>query len=133
MLQMALYLRFVIRLRRLFGIAIVDLSISQKNKFSRDVFTAYENEYTIFCPMAGCFELFGLDFIVDSELNVCLLEINPGPDFKQTGLRLKRVISLLFKETLHLVIGKNFQADHMTMVYSKEWSIAAHKGKMKLT
>ena len=83
--------------------------------------------------MAGCFELFGLDFIVDSELNVCLLEINPGPDFKQTGLRLKRVISLLFKETLHLVIGKNFQADHMTMVYSKEWSVAAHKGKMKLT
>lgn len=69
-----------------------------------DLFAAYENEYTIFAPMSNCFELYGLDFLVDETLGVHLLEVNPGPDFKQTGDRLKTVIAELMEQTCALVI-----------------------------
>ncbi len=52
---------------------------------TKDLFSAFENEYSIFCPMSNCYELYGLDFMVDNNLEVSLLEVNPGPDFKQTG------------------------------------------------
>eukprot|EP01034_Spumella_vulgaris_P045608 gene45608-56821_t len=40
--------------------------------------------------MANCYELYGLDFMVDNNMAVSLLEVNPGPDFKQTGDRLRK-------------------------------------------
>ena len=42
------------------------------------LFSAYENEYTIFAPLSNCFELYGLDVMVDQELGVHFLEANPG-------------------------------------------------------
>ena len=99
----------------------------------RDVFRAYENEYTIFCPMSNCFELFGLDFLVDEDFRVYLLEVNPGPDFKQTGARLKHVIGRLFEQCLELVLNATDESADMTRVYANEWSIAAHKGGMRMT
>ncbi len=69
-----------------------------------ELFAAYENEYSIFCPMGNCFELYGLDFMVDSAFNVSLLEVNPGPDFKQTGQRLHCVIANLWEQVFRLVV-----------------------------
>ena len=63
------------------------------HRITTELFAAFENEYTVFSPMTNCFELFGLDFMVDEELNVSLLEVNPGPDFQQTGDRLRNVIA----------------------------------------
>ena len=40
----------------------------------------------MFSPLPGCFEHFGLDFLVDEDFHVWFLEANPGPDFKQVGL-----------------------------------------------
>jgi tubulin--tyrosine ligase len=120
-----------------------------------DVYGAYENEYSIFCPMSNCFEVYGLDFMVDEDLQVHFLEVNPGPDFKQTGNRLQGLISQLWEQISTIVVDSGLihpsvtsgekshaevdaelgpqwaqNAKDFTLVYSKEWSAAKHKGGM---
>lgn len=124
--------------------------LSQVHAITAALFAAYENEYSIFCPMAQCFEVFGLDFIVDQQLDVHFLEINPGPDFKQTGQRLHGVIVQLWEQVLRVVVdgggGDGDAVQHrpaagavagseqlLTMVYSKEWSAAKHQGGFQFT
>lgn len=113
---------------------------------TRDLFTAFENEYTVFAPMSNCFEVYGLDFMVNNDCSVHLLEVNPGPDFKQTGGRLRKVIVDLWEQTCSLIVDakaygntsdntsdseslKLFAPD-FSRVYSKEWSASQHKGGM---
>lgn len=97
----------------------------------KDLFSAFENEYTIFSPMSNCFELFGLDFLVDGDFNVTLLEVNPGPDFKQTGNRLRKVIVELWEQTISLVIDKSNESKDFTLVYDNELSVSSIKGGLK--
>ena len=89
-----------------------------------ELFTAFENEYSVFCPMSNCFEIFGLDFVVDNDLGVSLLEVNPGPDFKQTGGKLSLVIENLWKGTLGLFLKEESEQQDFTLVYDKEWSVS---------
>lgn len=49
-----------------------------------------------FQPMANAVELYGVDFLVNDDYSVNLLEVNSYPDFKQTGDSLKFIISDLF-------------------------------------
>jgi tubulin--tyrosine ligase len=44
-----------------------------------ELFTAYETEFGVFSPVEDCFEHFGLDFVIDTNWQVYLLEVNPGP------------------------------------------------------
>ena len=67
-----------------------------------ELFRVYESEFGVFSPIEGCFEHFGLDFLVDDSWNVYLLEVNPGPDFKQTGHRLSRVVRDLMSSTIEV-------------------------------
>lgn len=134
------------------ALTAVDNLRSQIHDITAELFAAYENEYSVFCPMQNCFELYGLDFLVDEDMNVSLLEVNPGPDFKQTGDRLHTVIEDLWEQVFRLVIDmnllsgeddcssnrdlqqwiKNFAPD-FTMVYSKQWSVASMKGGFSMT
>lgn len=50
-----------------------------------------------FQPMDNAVEIFGLDFLVNRDLGVTLLEVNSYPDFKQTGDDLKELIFTLFR------------------------------------
>lgn len=50
-----------------------------------------------FQPMENAVEIFGLDFLVNRDLGVTLLEVNSYPDFKQTGDELKELIFTLFR------------------------------------
>jgi hypothetical protein len=131
----------------------------QIREIVHDLFTAYENEYSVFCPMNNCFELYGLDFLVDEDLQVHFLEVNPGPDFKQTGDRLRTVIVQLWEQVFRIVVDGNMlsndveidgetmthvefdekygsywksMASDFSLVYSKEWSVSQLKGGMKL-
>lgn len=79
----------------------------QINDITAELFRAYENEYTVFAPLSNCFEWYGLDFLVDQDMNAIFLEVNPGPDFKQTGDRLKTVIQDLFEQTCELILDRN--------------------------
>ena len=55
--------------------------------------------------MDGCFEYYGIDFLVDENFDVSLLEVNPSPDFKQTGERLEWLIGGLIEESIDMGIG----------------------------
>lgn len=50
-----------------------------------------------FQTLPNAFEIFGVDFLVDADMNVFLLEVNSYPDFKQTGEELSQVIDGLFE------------------------------------
>ena len=128
-------------------------SIREKiNCVTHDLFSCFDNEYTIFAPMSNCFEVYGLDFMVDESFEVYLLEVNPGPDFKQTGGRLQEVIVQLWEQISGLIfdspeilvthkgldessirvpVGDQIPKD-MTLVYTKEWSASKMQGGMKL-
>eukprot|EP01041_Mallomonas_annulata_P002181 gene2181-4242_t len=123
---------------------------NQIYEITKELFTSFENEYTIFSPMSNCFELYGVDFLVDRSLRVHLLEVNPGPDFKQTGQRLRDVICGLMQQTCELVLGCDLLLgggggggsrtsdsldDNMSnfiKVYDKQWSAANMKGGMTM-
>ena len=58
---------------------IVNKIRSEIHVVTEELFTSFENEYTIFAPMSNCFEIYGLDFMIDNNLQLYLLEVNPGP------------------------------------------------------
>lgn len=51
-----------------------------------------------FQPLQNAVEIFGVDFLVNDDYSVQLLEVNSYPDFKQTGGELKGLIDQLFAE-----------------------------------
>lgn len=82
-----------------------------------EVFEAAAREQMIhFQTLPNAFEIFGVDFLVDRELNVWLLELNAFPDFKQTGDNLQDVVvGGLFEETARVAIAPFFdqQSGHL--------------------
>ncbi|KAF2761418.1 TTL-domain-containing protein [Pseudovirgaria hyperparasitica] len=61
-----------------------------------------------FQPIPNAFEMFGLDFMVDEDLNTWLLEVNAFPDFKQTGDDLKGIVEGFFEDVVDLAIKPFF-------------------------
>jgi tubulin---tyrosine ligase len=78
--------------------------VDQMRAITGELFRAYDNEFGVFAPIEGCFEHYGLDFLVDNEWHVYLLEVNPGPDFKQTGNKLESVIANLMGSTIDVAL-----------------------------
>ncbi|KAL1989411.1 hypothetical protein VTN96DRAFT_173 [Rasamsonia emersonii] len=63
-----------------------------------------------FQTIPNAFELFGLDFLVDSAGTVWLLEVNAFPDFGQTGEELKRVVvGRLFEAVMEVAVKPFFK------------------------
>lgn len=70
-----------------------------------DLFKAAVNvDRMNFQPLPNAFELYGLDFLVSSDINetsgVTLLEVNAYPDFRQTGSDLKGLIDEFFDQIM---------------------------------
>jgi tubulin---tyrosine ligase len=67
----------------------VSYRMQQSNQQMIDVtgelFRSYCHELNVLTPIEGCFEHYGIGFIIDDQWNLYLLEVNPGPDFNQTG------------------------------------------------
>lgn len=131
--------------------------VQQMKSIVHDLFQTYENEYSIFTPMTNCFEVFGLDFMIDEDFQVFFLECNPGPDFQQTGQRLSTIIEHLFESIFRLTVdyslfsasssspvnlySQNYESNEMkeffstwipslSLVYSKAWSVNQLKSSM---
>ena len=74
-----------------------------------ELFECVSNEPTVFQTIPNAFELYGLDFLVDENLNCYFLEANAFPDFKQTGENLNDLISCLFYQTIALTCDEYFK------------------------
>ena len=58
---------------------ITDQVLQRMRDIVGELFAAYETEFGVFSPIETCFEHYGLDFLIDSNWQVYLLEVNPGP------------------------------------------------------
>ncbi|GAA5926268.1 hypothetical protein JCM3775_000974 [Rhodotorula graminis] len=74
----------------------------------REVFKAAVGAGSSFQALPNAFEIFGVDFLVDSEFQVSLLEINACPDFGQTGAELQSIIDHLFSCTIDVAVKPFF-------------------------
>ncbi|KAI8088365.1 tubulin-tyrosine ligase family-domain-containing protein [Thamnidium elegans] len=98
----------------------------QMKNILADVYDACSSEMTTFQCIPNAFELFGIDFMIDDELNVYFLEANAFPDFKQTGGKLQHIIQELFESTSRVAIepfftdGKEVTDEKMVKVFEKE-------------
>lgn len=77
------------------------------------VFEAAAREQVVhFQTLPNAFEVFGIDFLVDSFLRTWLLEINAYPDFKQTGQQLQdSVIGGLFRQVMKVAVRPFFNKE----------------------
>ncbi|ODV61170.1 TTL-domain-containing protein, partial [Ascoidea rubescens DSM 1968] len=83
----------------------LELSKEKKDKIFNQILNIVEELFRAalnvnrlnFQPILNAFEFFGLDFLIDEEFNVMLLEVNSYPDFKQTGDDLKDLINGLIE------------------------------------
>lgn len=99
---------------------LVDISDENKTKIvkqiheiAHDIFLAAATVNRMnFQPLPNAFETYGVDFLVDSNFEVKLLEINAFPDFKQTGDELKSLIDELFYNVAKSVIRPLLDPEH---------------------
>lgn len=91
----------------------LDRCFDQMKKILADIFDACTSEMTTFQAMPNAFELFGVDFMIDKDLNVYFLEANAFPDFKQTGGKLQHIIQELFEATSRVAIEPFFCKDQL--------------------
>lgn len=91
-----------------------------------EVFEAAAREQMVhFQVIPNAFEIFGVDFLVDENLNVWLLELNAYPDFKQTGEELQeKVVGRLFEGVVDVAVlpflgaERNVAEDHPMVLVS---------------
>lgn len=83
----------------------------QVKEITADLFRAASTVDRInFQPIDNAIEIFGIDFLVNTDYKVMLLEVNSYPDFKQTGASLKTVIDKLFDSVASEVVSQLFDA-----------------------
>lgn len=68
-----------------------------------ELFRAFKGEFSGFQPLPNAFEHFGLDFMVDEDLKVWLLEVNPGPDFRHTR---KTVVTAMLDASVTVALDR---------------------------
>jgi tubulin--tyrosine ligase len=93
-------------------------------------FKALKTTPAVFQPHPNCFELFGLDFLVDRELNVHLLEFNSGPDLDQAREnRLSPMIERLIHGWFRLGVDEVEKDERFTICYDEEWTHAQNSSQ----
>ena len=60
------------------------------------------------CRRKFCFELFGLDFILDEDFNSYLIEVNTNPCLEESSDLLKMLLPRMIEDMLKLTIDVKF-------------------------
>ena len=101
-----------------------DRIIGQIHEIAHDIFHAAVTVNRLnFQPLPNAFETYGVDFLVDDQYDVKLLEVNAYPDFKQTGNELKSLIDELFlnigKSVIAPLVNGNAAESSTSSVFTK--------------
>jgi hypothetical protein len=82
-----------------------------------------------------CFELFGYDFMLDTDFNVWLIEVNTNPCIEEPNQYLSTVIPRMLDDAFKLTIdrifipiGKNFRAEDALKSY-EEFPVEGYTNK----
>lgn len=102
---------------------------SQINTTIQQTFECLHTEPTYYVPLHNAYELYGFDFLVDSEMNVKLLECNASPDLAQTLDRLEYVIEDLLECTFELAVDKFFEQQLASTHTSQQSTMQRKKNK----
>ncbi|KAL8799531.1 MAG: hypothetical protein Q9182_005806 [Xanthomendoza sp. 2 TL-2023] len=78
--------------------------IRQITTATRILFLAATQQATTFQPLPNAFEVFGLDFLVDAEGGVWVLEVNAFPGFGMSGEGGRGVVEGLWRGVLRVVL-----------------------------
>jgi tubulin--tyrosine ligase len=109
-----------------------------------ELFASYKGEYGVYAPLQDSFEQYGLDFMIDDDFNVFLLEVNPGPDFKQSGKKCEPVVEGFLAASIDYGItgvaaaaadddASEQQHPKLSLVYHEEASEARKHAKISFT
>ena len=60
------------------------------------------------CKRKFCFELFGLDFILDEDFNSYLIEVNTNPCLEESSELLKMLLPRMIEDMLKLTVDVKF-------------------------
>ena len=84
-------------------------------------------------PNALSFQIFGYDFIIDSNLNPYILEINDNPGLEISSELISHLIPRMVDDAFRLTIDKIFDTEYDSEVCSKdEKGNFVYKSKYKL-
>lgn len=86
---------------------------AQLKDITGQLFDAASSQRINFQTLPNAFEIFGLDFLVDRNNKVSLLEVNAYPDFAQTGSSLRSLVDAVSRDMIGLV-GSHMRAGHTT-------------------
>ncbi|KAF2863789.1 tubulin-tyrosine ligase, partial [Piedraia hortae CBS 480.64] len=86
-------------------------TLSQINTLTSELFRAAAQMTTNFQPLPNAFEIFGVDFLVDADGRVWLLEVNAFPDFRQSGEEAKWVVEGLLGGVVDVGVRPFFGLD----------------------
>jgi len=75
-----------------------------KEAMKNSVVHSLESVQDMFECKAGCFELFGYDFMVDDDYNSWLLEINSSPAMDYSTSVTERLVKKVMEDTIKVVI-----------------------------
>jgi len=70
----------------------------------------------------NCFELFGYDFIMDSNFNLYILEINTNPGIDDSSPLIKKIIPRMIDDAFRLTIDDLFETKYSWEDYVKDLS-----------
>eukprot|EP00123_Amoebidium_parasiticum_P011175 comp20558_c0_seq1/m.26399 comp20558_c0_seq1/g.26399 ORF comp20558_c0_seq1/g.26399 comp20558_c0_seq1/m.26399 type:complete len:384 (-) comp20558_c0_seq1:454-1605(-) len=96
--------------------------LSVMRPLTAEIFTAVSSELD-YQPLPNCFELYGLDFMLNAEGHLYFLEANASPDMKMTGTRLKDLVGNFLEEVATVAVDK---------VYGSEPTEKTAKGQLRL-
>jgi tubulin--tyrosine ligase len=83
---------------------------SQICNITGELFEAASRSMSIHFQAIPCsFEIFGLDFLLDSTGQAWLLEVNAFPDFKQTGNELNHLVQGLWENVIDVAVKPFFK------------------------
>ena len=68
----------------------------------------------------ACFELFGFDFLVDSEYRTWLVEVNTNPCLETSSPLLEKLIPRMINDALKLTVDQVFGPRKGQSCYDKE-------------
>lgn len=65
---------------------------------------------------SGCFEIFGYDFMVDSDFTVWLIEVNTNPCLEESSDLLKRLLPRMLDDAFRLTLDRDFPDPYTSII-----------------